>query len=422
MPPAKASPARSERSRRETRMRSGLGLVASAASLALLAVAEPAHAAGAPVRNGVSQVTVTLTGEDGGSCSLDHDTAKAGPVTFTVVNRTATAIAEVELLSGNRILGEKENLAPGLPPVSFTITLGGGRYQVYCPGAEKDTKAFRVVGRPAPAPTGGIPALLSQGAKGYARYVGGVVDAMVTAVGRLAADVDRGDLAAAKAEYPQARQFYERIESSVEGFVLPGHQVTDNAGNLDYLIDMRASNLDPAVGWHGFHAVERDLFDKGRITDETKELAAGLVKHVGMLDDLVKTLRYRPEDLANGAAGLLEEVQTGKISGEEEAYSHYDLVDIAGNVEGAEQAFAFLAPGMEKIDPDLTKRVGAGFDAVKATLERYRDPEEPGGYRRYTAALKASDAARISRAVQALQEPLSRIAEKVASAAWASDQ
>ena len=49
-------------------------------------------------------------------------------------------------------------------------------------------------------------------------------------------------------------------------------------------------------------------------------------------------------------------------------------------------------------------------------LETYRDPSIPGGYRRYTPQLKASDAATLSRRIQALQEPLSRIAEKVATA------
>jgi iron uptake system component EfeO len=53
---------------------------------------------------------------------------------------------------------------------------------------------------------------------------------------------------------------------------------------------------------------------------------------------------------------------------------------------------------------------------VNALLDTYSDADEPGGYKRYTAELKASDAAKLSKAIQALQEPLSRIAEKVATA------
>jgi iron uptake system component EfeO len=369
----------------------------------------------APVKDGVSQVQITLTSDDGGSCVLDSDSAKAGPVTFSVTTTTAAGLTELELLSNDRILGEKENLAPGLPPVSFTLTLDGGTYQIYCPGAAREMQDFTVTGKAAKA-AGSVQDILADGVEGYARYVDGVVEAMVTAVQRLRADIDAGDLDKARAAYAQARPFYERIESDVDGFMLPGYKATDNAGNLDYLVDMRASNLDPAVGWHGFHAVERDLFEKGKITDETKKLAAELQENVERLDKLVRTLEYRPEDLANGAAGLLEEVQTGKISGEEEAYSHIDLVDFAGNIEGAEQAFAFLEPGMQKIDPDLTKQVTTQFANVKTMLETYRDPNELGGYMRYTAELKASDANKLSKAIQALQEPLSSIAEKVATA------
>lgn len=381
----------------------------------VLTLAPEALAKQAPVKAGVSQVQVTLTSNDGGSCVLDSTAAKAGPVTFSITNKTAAGIGELEILSNNRILGEKENLAPGLPTVSFTLTLDGGAYQIYCPGAAKELQDFKVAGK-ARKVTGSTQDILADGVKGYAHYVDGVVDAMVTSVKLLKADIDADDLEKAKVEYAKARPFYERIESDVDGFVLPNHKVTDNAGNLDYLVDMRESNLDPAVGWHGFHAIERDLFEKGRITDETKKQAAELQTNVEKLDKLVSTLEYKPEDLANGAAGLLEEVQTNKISGEEESYSHIDLVDFAGNVEGAEQAFAFLQPGMQKIDTDLTKQVNAKFDDVKKMLEAYRDPHELGGYKRYTAELKASDASKLSKAIQALQEPLSRIAEKVATA------
>ncbi len=369
----------------------------------------------APLKNGVSQVNITLTSKDGGSCVLDHNKAKAGPITFTVTNETATAISEVELLSNNRILGEKENLAPGLPAVSFTQTLDGGSYQIYCPGAKNELANFTVTGKKAQQATGSVATLLEAGTKGYATYVNGVVSDMVVATNRLKADIDAGNLEQAKADYPRARPFYERVESDVDGFVLPGFKATDNAGNLDYLIDMRASNLDPKVGWHGFHAIERDLFKNGKITDETKQLATELQSNVNKLDTLVKSLNYKPEDLANGAADLLEEVQNTKVTGEEEEFSHFDLVDFAGNVEGAQQAFAFLAPGLTKIDPDLTKRVTDEFAAVKALLNTYRDPSIPGGYKYYTSDLKASDAAKLSKRIQALQEPLSKIAEKVAT-------
>lgn len=369
----------------------------------------------APVENGASQVNITMTGDDGGTCVLDYTSAAAGPITFTTTNESAASLFEIELLSNNRILGEKENLAPGLPAVSFTATLGGGDYQIYCPGASTELIDFTVVGDVA-EPSGTVSDILAEGTTGYANYVSGVVDNMVVAVAKLDSDIQAGDLEAAKVDYAAARPFYERIESNVAGFIIPGFDATDNHGNLDYLLDMRESNLDPEVGWHGFHAIERDLFEAGAITDDTKQLSTELVANVAILQEVVKTLEYAPEDLANGAAALMEEVQANKITGEEEKYSHIDLVDFASDVEGAEQAFAFLEPGMQEIDPDLTAQIRAQFENVKALLETYRDPGQLGGYQQYTEELKASDAATLSRAVQALQEPLSQMAEKVATA------
>lgn len=67
-------------------------------------------------------------------CVLDTTSVPAGPVIFTVTNTNAPGLSEVELLREQRIVGEKEDLAPGLDPVSFTLTLDGGSYQLYCPG------------------------------------------------------------------------------------------------------------------------------------------------------------------------------------------------------------------------------------------------------------------------------------------------
>lgn len=400
------------------RPRLALGALGVAAALTLTgcsAGSTPADdASGGTGR--VSRVTITLTNDGSDACSVSTTKVPAGPVTFTVRNESSTAITEVELLQDQRILGEKENLAPGLDAVRFTATLTGGKYQVYCPGAAEELTDFTVTGKAAATADSSAAALLADGATGYATYVDGQVTDMVTAVRQLQTDVDAGDLDAAKRDYAAARPFYEHVESDVDGFVKQGHSATDNAGNLDYLVDMRQSNLDAAVGWSGFHAVEKDLFQAGAITASTKQTAADLTANVQLLAKLVPTLHYKPEDLANGAAGLLEEVQSNKITGEEEAYSHIDLVDLAANVEGARQAFAYLKPGLTKVDPALTKQIAAQFDATNTMMDGFRDANALGGFSTWDAAAKAEDANRISQQVQALQDPLSRLAEKVATA------
>ncbi len=367
---------------------------------------------------GSNAVKVTMAndaGKDG--CALDTTNVPAGPVTFTVANTNAPGISEVELLRDQRIIGEKENLAPGLDPVSFTVTLDGGSYQVYCPGAAVEYQNLTVSGNAPAAPTGTVASILTQGTKDYAAYIVNQIGQLGAGVRALDAAVQAGNVDAAKAAYAKARLFWERSESTVEGFVLPGFAVGDNAGSLDYLIDMRASTpVDAKVGWKGFHAIERDLWQGGAITPGTKALSTELVGNVGKLSATVATLQYKPEDLANGASDLIEEVQNTKITGEEEAFSHIDLVDFSGNVEGAQQAYASLRPGLAKIDGSLVNQIDQQFQSVLNVLDGYRDPSAPGGYRLYTPALQASDAPKLTAVIQPLHQSLSTVAQKVVTA------
>ena len=393
-------------------------------AVAVCSVAACSHSSGSssPAKpgqpGGTNAVKVTMAnngGKDG--CALDTSSVPAGPVTFTVVNASAPGITEMELLRDQRIVGEKENLAPGLDPVSFTVTLDGGSYQLYCPGASTEYQTLTVTGRAPAGPTGTVASILSQGTKDYAAYIVNQIGQLGDGVKALDAAVQSGNVDAAKTAYAKARLFWERSEASVEGFVLPGFAVGDNAGNLDYLIDMRASTpVDAKVGWKGFHAIERDLWQGGAITPGTKALSTELVGNVGKLNTTVATLQYKPEDLANGASDLIEEVQNTKITGEEEAFSHIDLVDFSGNVEGAQQAYASLRPGLEKIDGNLVNQIDQQFQAVLRVLDGYRDPSALGGYRTYTPALQASDATKLTAVIQPLHQSLSTVAQKVVSA------
>jgi iron uptake system component EfeO len=364
---------------------------------------------------GTNAVKVTMANNGGKEgCALDTSSVPAGPVTFTVANTSAPGITEMELLRDQRIVGEKENLAPGLDPVSFTVTLDGGSYQLYCPGASTEYQILTVTGGAPATPTGTVASIFEQGTKDYAAYIVTQIGQLNDGVKALDAAVQSGNIDAAKAAYAKARMFWERSESTVEGFVLPGFAAGDNAGSLDYLIDMRASTpVDAKVGWKGFHAIERDLWQGNAITPGTKALSTELVGNVGKLKNIVATLQYKPEDLANGASDLIEEVQNTKINGEEEAFSHIDLVDFSGNVEGAQQAYASLRPGLQKIDDDLVKQIDQQFQAVLRVLDGYRDPSALGGYRTYTPALQATDAPKLTAVIQPLHQSLSTVAQKV---------
>ena len=62
--------------------------------------------------------------------------------------------------------------------------------------------------------------------------------------------------------------------------------------------------------------------------------------------------QLNPLQLANGSKALLDEMATGKITGEEERYSHTDLWDFDANFEGSQAAIEALRPFLKAEEPD----------------------------------------------------------------------
>jgi len=92
-------------------------------------------------------------------------------------------------------------------------------------------------------------------------------------------------------------------------------------------------------------------------------------------------------------------------TGEEERYSHIDLVDFEANVAGARAAFDAVAPILRVRSAGLTEQVGRRFKAVDSALADYRRGE---GFVSYTELTRA-DKRKLSQAIDALAEPLSQV-------------
>ena len=375
----------------------------SAATGAVSAAAgsSAAGGAGAP-----GQVSVTVTEADG--CVATPDTVPAGQVTFVISNVDALSVTEVELVSDQRIVGERENLAPGFDS-TFSARLDGGSYQLYCPGGATERRPFKVTGQ-ATAQSADLAALLSQATVDYATYVDNQISFLLDPVQEMAAAIKAGNLAQAQAAYVKARPFYERIEPVAESFP-----------DLDPAIDLRIGDVEAGATWTGFHPIEQALFAKQR-TDGLGELADKLVVDVQTLQAEAKKLSdanaagtaggYQAFEIANGAAALLDEVLSSKITGEEEAYSRIDLLDFEANVEGSLQAFATLEPALDQTDPSLVPQIATAFDQLTAVLDKYRDASQPGCWTPYDR-LTAADKKALTDALLVVQEPLSAISAKI---------
>jgi iron uptake system component EfeO len=348
-------------------------------------------------------VNVTITAAQG--CTASTLTAPAGALTFNIVNKDATGISEFELQSGERIVAEKENLPPGFSG-AFSVNVDGGNYTLYCPGAPQESTAFTVTGTAASA-TGSAngEAALTQGTKQYADYVNTQIGYLEKTSEALATALKGTDLKAAQDAYMKARPYYEKIEPVAESF-------TVGNDDLDAAIDARDGDV-PADQWTGFHKIEQGLFAQQSLAG-LAPLGDGLVANVKKLQTLSSGLAYKPFELANGAQDLLDEVGSSKITGEEERYSHIDLLDFQANDEGAEQAFADLRPALTTIDGTLTNQISSSFTSLNKLVDSYRTGTNPSGFALYST-LNAADKQKLAAAVKAVQEPLSQVASKVAN-------
>ncbi|HEV7203382.1 MAG TPA: iron uptake system protein EfeO [Jatrophihabitans sp.] len=382
-----------------------IALAAGLLTLGITRRTEP-DAAAAPVTGTTIAgrvVTVTVTAAHG--CVPDTTSLRAGGVTVKIRNVDATAVTEVEVMDGERILGEKENLPPGFSG-RFAMRLDAGTYTLYCPGATPERRALSVTGTTTVVADAGVAALLAQAGTGYADYVRTQTAALVTAAERLAATLRGTDLAAAQRAYIAARPYYERIEPVAESFVV-------GTDSIDVDLDARDGDVPPA-SWRGFHRIEKALFARQTLAG-TRAYGTRLVADAQRLAALTATLTYAPTELANGAQELLDEVAASKITGEEERYSRIDMLDVADNVQGAQQAFSRLRPALQRIDPALATTITTGFDALDREIARLRTDANPSGYLLY-GQLDAGVKRALAAAVKAVQEPLSRVASKVADA------
>ncbi|MCU1497294.1 MAG: ycdO [Acidimicrobiales bacterium] len=207
--------------------------------------------------------------------------------------------------------------------------------------------------------------LVNEAVTGYQAYVEEQVNGLVVDTRTFTDAVRAGDVAAAKAHYPTSRTRWERIEP-----------IAALIADIDGEVDARAADgvedteSPDVTGWH---QLEYDIWVKGDLSG-SKELADGLDKGIEELQAALPELEITPLAVVQGATELIEEVADGKVTGEEDRYSHTDLWDLNANAEGARASSQLLKPAIVKADPELWSRLDAAYAATAATMEPYRTP------------------------------------------------
>jgi iron uptake system component EfeO len=388
--------------------------------LPLLAACVPNDPAGGPATAGASGASGALTvSSTADACDVSAATAPSGTLTFTVTNDGGD-VTEFYLLAedGLRIVSEIENIGPGLTR-DLVVQAAPGDYFTACkPGMVGDgiRAAFTVTDSGQQVgPTGDTAEQLAAAEASYVAYVKDQVGSLIAGTEEFAAAYAAGEDDRARELYAATRLHWERVEPVAESF-----------GDLDPALDLREADLEDGQAWAGGHLVEKDLWQPAPeanggaayvpLTAEQRTAAADdLVANTQKLMDQVNAdgFTFEAFQIANGAKALLDEVATGKVTGEEEIWSHTDLWDFQGNVDGARVAYEVLQDVVTERDPDLAAGLEQRFAELEELLAAQGSVD--AGFPAYTD-LTDDQVTALAAAVDALSEPLSRLTTTVTGA------
>lgn len=344
---------------------------------------------GSAVAADVPQVKISVNDKQ---CDPMTVTVNAGKTQFIIQNHSQKGL-EWEILKGVMVVEERENIAPGFTQ-KLTANLEAGEYEMTC-GLLSNAKGKLIV-KGNSAPANGKPDILQLTAPitDYKTWVTQQVTELVAGTKAFTDAIKAGDIAKAKALYAPTRRHYERIEPIAELF-----------SDLDGSIDAREDDYEKKAAdpkFTGFHRLEKALFGDNS-TQGMQPYADKLYADTLDLQKRINELAFPPGKVVGGAADLIEEVASSKISGEEDRYSRTDLWDFQANVDGAQKIVDLLRPMLQKADATLLGRVDANFKKVDVILSKYRTHE---GYESYD---KLTDADR-----NAMKGPITTLAEDLA--------
>ncbi|MEV0095256.1 iron uptake system protein EfeO [Streptomyces sp. NPDC050738] len=345
--------------------------------------------------SGAVQVTATDT-----ACKVSKTEIPAGHVQLAVENK-GSKVTEVYLLfPDDRIVAERENIGPGLKQ-TVTAEVKAGSYEIACKPGMKGNGIRQKITVTGGGATAKRDPKLDAAVAAYRKYAQEQADATIPKVKVFTDAVRSGDLEAAKKAFAPSRLGWERTEPVAESF-----------GDIDPKTDVREDGLEAGQQWTGWHRLEKSLWQDKKIGFEEKTLATRLDADLADWQKRVGTAEITPTSMANGAKELLDEVATGKVTGEEDRYSHTDLSDFKGNVEGAQKAYELLKPIASKNDAALTKELDTQFAAISTVLDKYRPDKTSYDFVSYDKVTK-EQRKELSDAVNALAEPLSKLAAAV---------
>ena len=369
------------------------------------------------------------------SCQVAADSVESGTSTFSITN-SGERVTEFYVLAddGLRVIAERENIAPG-STTDLTVQLEPGSYFTACKpglrGANVGQSEFTVTGEPIQY-NESDEKRFNEARDNYVAFVQNEVAELLPKVEEFAEAYAAGDDEKAKALYPTTRVHYERIEPVAEALGVLDARI--DYREVDYIAEAdELKEDDPSfTEWLGFHRMEKDLWPPAEdaknadgaparegwepsTPEHRREIADTLIADVEQLsttvnaDNFIEEQDITVDTVSNGAMGLLEEVATTKVTGEENWWSHKDLYDFQANIQGARIAFDMVKgiaaergeEGQKLVD-DIENR----FNDIQELLDQYGSLES--GFVDYDE-VDAGEQAKLTRSLDALREPLSNL-------------
>ena len=369
------------------------------------------------------------------ACQVAADSVESGTSTFSITN-SGERVTEFYVLAddGLRVIAERENIAPG-STADLTVQLEPGNYFTACKpglrGANVGQSEFTVTGEPIQY-NESDEKRFNEARDNYVAFVQNEVAELLPKVEEFAEAYAAGDDEKAKQLYPTTRVHYERIEPVAEALGVLDARI--DYREVDYIAEADELKEDDQTftEWLGFHRMEKDLWPPAEdeknadgaparegwepsTPEHRREIADTLIADVEQLNTTVNADNFIEEQditvdtVSNGAMGLLEEVATTKVTGEENWWSHKDLYDFQANIQGSRIAFDMVKgiaaergeEGQKLVD-DIENR----FNDIQELLDQYGSLES--GFVDYDE-VDAGEQAKLTRSLDALREPLSNL-------------
>ncbi|MGW2904247.1 iron uptake transporter permease EfeU [Streptomyces sp. NPDC001204] len=352
-------------------------------------------ALGRPKPAGAQTVAVSET-----ECGKGFTAPEPGRRTFQMQN-TGSKTSEVYLIdpATNAVYGEIEGLAPGTTR-DLVATVAGGSYAWRCVptgGTAVTSKAVRVGG--GAGATAVVPVSeqdLATPLKEYRQYVEQGLGTLVAQTGRLNADIQGGDLDAARTDWLTAHRTYSSLGAAYGTFE-----------DFDKKINGRPDGLPGGVDdkdFTGFHRIEYGLWH-GQSADRLKAPAQKLAADAAGLRKAFPTQAFDPGDLPLRAHEILENTLQFELTGQADQGSGTELATADANLAGTRELLTVLRPLLTSRAPHLLPTV----DADTARLGKLLDAAHHGNAWTPVNRLDAITRARLDGATGQLLEDLAPV-------------